>query len=194
MCPGGFVVNASSEEGRICVNGMSYSARDGENANSAILTEVLPEDLSEDILSGIEFQRQIEASAYNLTNGLGVPVDTVGSFVFGETTESDLTPTVKPKAIYSDISKIFPDFINFSLREGIKKLDLKLSGFADKKAILTAPEARSSCPVRITRNEDFSSTNISGLYPCGEGAGYAGGIMSAAVDGIKVAESIINSI
>ncbi len=194
MCPGGFVVNASSEEGRICVNGMSYSARDGKNANSAVLTEVLPEDLGEDILSGIELQRQIESTAYNLTKGKGVPVETVGSFVFGEKVESDVTPTVKPCAIYSDISKIFPDFVNNSLKEGIKRLDSKLSGFADKKAILTAPEARSSCPVRIVRNEDFCSTNLLGLYPSGEGAGYAGGIMSAAVDGIKVAESIINSL
>lgn len=194
MCPGGFVVNASSEENMLCINGMSYSAREGINANSAVLTEVLPEDLGEDILSGIELQRQIEANAYNLTNGQGVPIETVGSFVFGEKSDSNITPTVKPRAIYSDISKIFPDFITKSLKEGIKKLDRKLSGFADKSALLTAPEARSSCPVRIVRNEDFCSTNISGIYPCGEGAGYAGGIMSAAVDGIKVAESIINSL
>ena len=194
MCPGGFVVNASSEEGSICVNGMSYSDRQGINANSALLTEVLPEDLGEDILSGIELQRQIESAAYNLTDGLGVPVETVGSFVFGEKVESDITPTVKPRAIFSDISKIFPVFISESLKSGIKKLDLNLSGFADKKAILTAPEARSSCPVRLLRNEEFCSTSLLGLYPSGEGAGYAGGIMSAAVDGIKVAESIINSI
>lgn len=191
MCPGGFVVNASSEENMLCVNGMSYSDRSGKNANSAVLTEVLPEDLSEDILSGVELQRQIEAAAHNLTNGQGVPVETVGSFIFGEDTKPSLYPTVLPSAVYTDISKIFPDFVNRSLKEGIKQLDKKLSGFADKSALLTAPETRSSCPIRILRDESLSSTNVSGLYPCGEGAGYAGGIMSAAVDGIKVAESII---
>ena len=194
MCPGGFVVNASSEENMLCINGMSYSSRDGKNANSAVLTEVLPEDLGEDVLSGIELQRQIEANAYKLANGQGVPVETVGSFVFGEETKPSVAPTVLPKALFCNISKIFPDFVCSSLKKGILELDKKLSGFADKTALLTAPEARSSCPVRVVRNENLSSVNLEGLYPCGEGAGYAGGIMSAAVDGIKVAESIINSL
>jgi len=194
MCPGGQVVNASSEGGKICVNGMSNLARDGENANSAVLTEILPEDLGEDVLSGIELQRQIEQAAYNITQGKGVPVQTVGEYVFKEQVKSSVTPTVLPRAVNADISKIFPAFVNSSLKAGIQKLDKKLSGFADKSAILTAPEARSSCPVRILRNEELCSVSVEGLYPCGEGAGYAGGIMSAAVDGIKVAEKLINSL
>lgn len=194
MCPGGYVVNASSEDGKIAVNGMSYSARDGENANSAVLTEVLPEDLGDDLLSGIELQRRIEEAAYSLTNGKGVPVQTVGGYVFGEEFSPSVSPTVKPQAIFCSIDKLFPDFINNSLRSGIVELDKKLSGFADKGALLTGPETRSSSPVRMVRNENLVSCSIGGLYPSGEGAGYAGGIMSAAVDGMKCAESLINSL
>lgn len=194
MCPGGYVVNASSEGKRLAVNGMSYAARDGENANSAVLTEVLPEDLTDELLSGIELQRKIEEAAYNITNGKGVPVQTVGNYVFGEDSPATVTPTVKPQAVFTDISAIFPDFINKSLKAGIVELDKKLSGFADKGALLTAPETRSSSPVRMVRNEDLVSCSINGLYPSGEGAGYAGGIMSAAVDGMKCAESIISSL
>ncbi len=194
MCPGGYVVNASSEEGKIAVNGMSYAVRDGETANSAVLTEVLPEDLSDDLLSGIEFQRKIEEAAYSLTNGKGVPVQTVGGYVFGEDSPPSVWPTVKPQAVFCNIDKLFPDFINNSLKSGIVELDKKLSGFADKGALLTGPETRSSSPVRMIRNENLVSSSIGGLYPSGEGAGYAGGIMSAAVDGIKCAESLINSL
>ena len=187
------MVNASSEEGGTCVNGMSYSDRGGENANSAVLTEVLPEDLGEDVLSGIELQRQMEREAFLITGGKGVPTRSVGEYVFGQKTEATVKPTVLPFAVEADIQKIFPDFVNQALKEGIKQLDKKLSGFADKSALLTAPEARSSCPVRIVRDEELCSVSIKGLYPCGEGAGYAGGIMSAAVDGIKVAEKVIIS-
>ena len=194
MCPGGYVVNASSEEGRIAVNGMSYSDRGGDNANSAVLTEVLPQDLDEDLLSGIELQRKIEEAAYSLTGGKGVPVQTVGGYVYGEESSSSVTPTVKPQAIFSNLSEIFPDFINRSLKLGIVELDKKLKGFADKGALLTGPETRSSSPVRMLRNEDLVSVSLDGIYPSGEGAGYAGGIMSAAVDGIKCAESLINSL
>ncbi|MBQ1186532.1 MAG: FAD-dependent oxidoreductase [Clostridia bacterium] len=194
MCPGGYVVNASSEEGKIAVNGMSYFDRSGENANSAVLTEVLPEDLGADLLSGIEFQRKAEEAAYNLTNGKGVPVQTVGSFVNGNDCKPTVSPTIKPHAIFTDLSKIYPEFINNSLRLGISALDKKLGGFADSGAVLTGPETRSSSPLRIVRNEDLISISADGLYPAGEGAGYAGGIMSAAVDGIKCAESLINSL
>ncbi len=194
MCPGGFVVNASSEEGMTAVNGMSYTARDGKNANSALLTEVLPEDLEEDLLSGIELQRRIEKAAYDITEGRGVPVSTVGAYIDGKAAEPICRPTVLPKAVFSDIEKIFPDFINRSLKEGISALGKKLSGFDDKGALLTAPETRSSSPVRILRNEELCSVSLTGLYPSGEGAGYAGGIMSAAVDGIKCAESLIDSL
>lgn len=194
MCPGGFVVNASSENGMTAVNGMSYMARDGENANSAVLTEVLPEDLSEDILSGIELQRRIEKSAFELTNGKAVPVSTVSEYLCGKKSEPICEPTVKPRAQFCNIEKIFPDFINVSLKKGISELGKKLSGFDSNGAILTAPESRSSSPVRIVRDENMNSVSVSGVYPSGEGAGYAGGIMSAAVDGIKCAENLIDSL
>ena len=194
MCPGGYVVNASSEDRRIAVNGMSYCARDGKNANSAVLTEVLPEDLGDDVLSGIELQRSIEQAAYSLNDGRGVPVSTVGAYLYGENAEPICEPTVRPAAVYSDISKIFPEFINRSLKLGIAALDNRLSGFADDGAVLTAPETRSSSPVRMVRDEKLVSVSFTGVYPSGEGAGYAGGIMSAAVDGMKCAESLIDSL
>lgn len=194
MCPGGFVVNASSENGMTAVNGMSYMARDGENANSAVLTEVLPSDLSDDVLSGIELQRNIEKAAFDLAGKSAVPVSTVGEYLYKEKCEPICSPTVLPKAEFSDIEKVFPDFINSSLKRGIAELDKKLSGFANKGAVLTAPESRSSSPVRIVRNESLCSVSAVGVYPSGEGAGYAGGIMSAAVDGMKCAESLIDSL
>jgi len=192
MCPGGEVINASSEQESIAVNGMSKSARAAENANSALLVGVGTEDFgSKDVLAGVELQRKIETAAYNVTNGK-VPITTVGNFVFDEEFKiTKVKPTVKHCYIYADFTKIFPDFILDSLKQGIIAFDKKIKGFADTSAILTAPETRSSSPVRIVRKDDFESVNISGLYPCGEGAGYAGGIMSAAVDGIKVAEKLI---
>ena len=195
MCPGGQVINASSEENGIAVNGMSYSARDGENANSALLVGVLPEDLpGNDVLSGIYMQRDIEQKAYNIGNGK-VPITTVGNFVFGEKAEfTRVNPTVKPKTVICHIDEIYPTFITDSLKEGIELLDKKLSCFSDKSAVITAPETRSSSPVRILRNETYNSVSVSGLYPCGEGAGYAGGIVSAAVDGLRCAEKVIESL
>ncbi len=193
MCPGGEVINSSSEQGGIAVNGMSYSRRDGKNANSALLVGVNPEDLTgDDVLAGCEFQRKIEQTAYNICSG-SVPVTTVGEFVFGKNAEiTEVNPTVKPNYAFADFKKIFPAFVADSLKEGIVEFDKKINGFASESAVLTAPETRSSSPVRILRNEKFQSVNLEGLYPAGEGAGYAGGIMSAAVDGIKVAEAIIN--
>lgn len=192
MCPGGVVVNASSEDKKTAINGMSYSARDKENANSAVLTEVNPSDLEgDDILAGVEFQRELESKAYNLTSGKGVPVQTLGSYLKGKDCVATVTPSVLPKPVFCDISTIFPEFINDSLRKGIMEFDKKIKGFADQGIVITAPESRSSSPVRILRGEDLNSVNIRGIYPCGEGAGYAGGIMSAAVDGIKCAEAVI---
>ncbi len=192
MCPGGEVINASSEQDGIAVNGMSKSKRDGKNANSALLVGVNTEDFeSNDVLAGVRLQQRIEKAAFKIANGK-IPVTTVGSFVFGEEYRiTKVKPTVKPEVENADFSKIFPDFICDSLKKGIIAFDKKINGFADNSAILTAPETRSSSPVRILRNDDFQSVNINGLYPCGEGPGYAGGIMSAAVDGIKVAEKII---
>ncbi|MBE6750141.1 MAG: hypothetical protein E7560_03145 [Ruminococcaceae bacterium] len=192
MCPGGEVVNASSEDGGIAVNGMSNSKRDGKNANSALLVNISPEDFpSGNVLAGCELQRKIEKKAYEICGG-AVPVTTVGSFVFGEKAQiGKVVPTVRPRFELADFGDIFPSFIVESLKEGIKLFDKKIEGFAQREAVLTAPETRSSAPVRIMRNADMQSTLVKGIYPCGEGAGYAGGIMSAAVDGICVAEKII---
>ena len=192
MCPGGEVVNASSEVGGIAVNGMIESRRDGINANSALLVGINPEDLQGDnVFAGCELQQQIEHNAYSIADG-AVPITTVGNFVFDKKAQiGDVKPTVKPQYAFADFSQIFPEFIVNSLKDGIIEMDKKISGFATPNAILTAPETRSSSPVRIVRNEEGESTAFGGIYPCGEGAGYAGGIMSAAVDGIKSAEKII---
>ena len=194
MCPGGEVINASSFIGGLAVNGMSNSSRDAENANSAVLVGVEPSDFpSSDILAGCELQEKIEKAAYNLGCG-AVPVNTVGNFVFGKEFKiSKVKPSVKPSFVYADFTKIFPQFICESLKEGIKNFGKKISGFDDCEAILTAPETRSSAPVRILRDDEFQS-NLRGIYPCGEGAGYAGGIISAAVDGMTVAEKIIENL
>ena len=195
MCPGGEVVNASSEQGGIAVNGMSESRRDGVNANSALLVGVNPEDFDgDDVLAGCELQRQIEQKAYQIGQGF-VPITTVGNFIFEEKPEiGAVKPTVKPNYVFADFTDIYPEFIIESLKDGIKEMDKKIRGFACRDAVLTAPETRSSSPVRIVRNEAGESVTYSGIYPCGEGAGYAGGIMSAAVDGIKSAETIIESV
>lgn len=195
MCPGGEVINASSELGAIAVNGMSNSLRNGRNANSALLVNVNPEDFGgDDILAGCELQRKIERTAYKVCGG-EVPITTVGNFVFGEEAKlSKVKPTVTPRYRFADFDTIFPDFITESLREGIKAFDRKISGFASPSAVLTAPETRSSSPVRVVRDEYSQSVSHIGVYPCGEGAGYAGGIVSAAVDGITVAENIVKSL
>lgn len=195
MCPGGEVINASSEIRGIAVNGMSNSRRDGKNANSALLVGVAPEDLEGDnVFAGCELQRRIEQNSYNVSNG-AVPITTVGKLLFDtEEKIGRVKPTVKPNFVFADFGEIFPEFILNSLKDGIKEMDKRIVGFADGEAILTAPETRSSSPVRILRNENGVSVSRKGIYPCGEGAGYAGGIMSAAVDGIKTAELIINAI
>ncbi len=195
MCPGGEVINSSSEINGIAINGMSNSKRDGINSNSALLVGIEPSDFeSNDILAGCYLQEKIEQAAFNLHKG-SVPINTVGNFVFGEEFKiTKVKPTVKPKYTYSDFSEIFPEFVVSSLKEGIKEFGKKIKGFDDRSAILTAPETRSSAPIRIVRNAELQSINVNGLYPCGEGAGYAGGIVSAAVDGMTVAEAIINQI
>lgn len=194
MCPGGEVINASSEYGGIAVNGMSYSRRDGMNANSAVLVSVEPGDLEgDDVLAGCALQKRVESAAYSAADG-AVPVTTVGNFLYGEPFKlTKVTPTVKPNYAYCDLGEILPDFVVASLREGLPLLDKRLNGFAAPYAVLTAPETRSSSPVRIVRDETGQSVSHKGLYPCGEGAGYAGGIMSAAADGIKTAEKIIEN-
>ena len=192
MCPGGEVVNASSEENMLAVNGMSESRRDGVNANSALLVGVEPSDFSgEDVLAGLEFQRKIEKAAFGVAGGK-VPICTVGHLLNGDEQKlGKIKPTVKPEFAFCELEDIFPHFVVESLKEGISLFGKKIEGFDCPEAIVTAPETRSSSPVRIIR-DPVGNANVSGIYPCGEGAGYAGGIMSAAVDGIKTAENILN--
>ncbi len=195
MCPGGEVINSSSEEGGLAVNGMSNSARDGQNANSALLVSVEPQDLkSDDIMAGCYLQQKIEKKAYEIAQG-SVPITTVGQLLKGEKSKiGRVKPTVKPSCVFADFESIFPKFITDSLKEALPLFDRKIKGFASSDAILTAPETRSSSPIRILRNDKYQSESIKGLYPCGEGAGYAGGIMSAAVDGMRVAEQVIDDL
>ncbi len=190
MCPGGVVVNASSEEKMLAVNGMSYSARDGENANSALLVEVKPTDLAGgDVLEGVRLQREIEKRAYSVKDG-AVPICYVGD-ITGEEILDPVAPTVKPDTVRCDINAVLPDFIADSIKEALPLFEKRIRGFSDANAVLTFPETRSSSPVRLKRDKDYEALGIAGVYPAGEGAGYAGGIMSAAVDGMRVAEAII---
>lgn len=192
MCPGGTVVASASEKGGVVTNGMSEYARDGENANSALLVNVMPDDIpGDDVLGGIEFQRRIERKAYELAGGYFAPAQTVGDFLYANDAKPELEPTYKPGIKYCDLSDVLPDFVIDTMREALPLLDKKLHGFSREGAVLTAPETRSSSPVRILRDDKTRQSNIVGLYPCGEGAGYAGGIMTAAVDGIKTAEAIV---
>ena len=191
MCPGGYVVNASSEEGRIAVNGMSYSKRDGKNANTAVIVTVTPEDYGKDsILSGMEFQRQLEECAYREGKG-SVPVQLFGDFRRNVPSKGpgSVLPQIKGKYTWANVRNIFPEYLAQSLEEGILRFDRKISGYAGNDAVLSAVESRTSSPVRILRDETLQST-VKGFYPCGEGAGYTGGITSAAMDGLKVAEAV----
>ena len=191
MCPGGFVVNASSEEGMLAVNGMSYHDRGGTNANSAIIVTVTPDDFSGDTpLAGIEFQRNLEKNAFQLANGK-IPVQLFGDFCNNRCSEQfgDIRPEMRGNYAFANVRSIFPDEIADSIEAGIKKFNDKIHGFSKEDTLLSGVESRTSSPVRIPRNETLMS-EITGIYPCGEGAGYAGGITSAAMDGMKVAEKI----
>lgn len=194
MCPGGEVIASSSELETVVTNGMSRYSRNKPNANSALLVNVNTEDFPSDHpLAGIEFQRIWERKAFRLAgSNYNAPAQTVGDFLDGIPTRDfgHIKPSYTPAVTPTDIALCLPDYVTSSLREAIVHLDKKLSGFADPAAVLTAIESRSSSPVRILRDENCRSISIKGVYPAGEGAGYAGGIVSAAVDGIKVAESI----
>lgn len=190
MCPGGYVVNASSEEGRLAVNGMSYHARDSKNANSAIVVTVTPDDYGkEHPLAGIKFQRKLEEAAYKAGKGR-IPVQRYEDFLLGRISEDvKVKPCMKGAYTFADLRPVLPEFLNQALEEGMEKFNAKIRGFSSPDTILSAVESRTSSPVRILRDGEMEST-LKGLYPCGEGAGYAGGITSAAVDGIKTAEAI----
>ncbi|HJA93900.1 MAG TPA: NAD(P)-binding protein [Candidatus Eisenbergiella merdipullorum] len=202
MCPGGYVVNASSEEGRLAVNGMSYSGRDGKNANSAIVVSVTPEDYgAEGPLSGIAFQRKLEEKAFRAAGG-AVPVQRYadyaqeagqgGSRDAGREKKErfvpeDFSPAIKGAWQFADLRDILPPSVRRAFLQGMEAFDRIIPGFADDAVCLSGVESRTSSPVRIPRDESFQS-QIRGLYPCGEGAGYAGGITSAAMDGMRIAE------
>lgn len=194
MCPGGVVMPSSSEEKEIVTNGMSTFARDGENANSAILVNVTPEDFSgESPLEGIYFQKDLEEKAFVLGgSNFYAPVQTVEDFMNNRKTNKlgIVNPTYKPGVTFANLQEILPIFVTKTLKEGLRDFDKKIKGFANPDSILTGVETRSSSPVRIIRDENCMS-NIKGIYPCGEGAGYAGGIMTAAIDGIKCAIQIL---
>lgn len=197
MCPGGEVVAGASEEGGVCVNGMSRYARDGAQANSALLVEVRPDDLpGEGVLAGVAFQRELERSAFRAASDLAAyaaPAQRLGDFMgmprkAGRPQAPSVVPTYPRGVRDTRLDGILPAFVVDSLREAIPVFDRRLRGFADPEALLTAVEARSSAPVRILRDgKTLQSTNVAGLYPAGEGAGYAGGIMSAAADGLRIA-------
>ncbi|MCP1109206.1 putative FAD-dependent dehydrogenase [Lachnospiraceae bacterium PFB1-21] len=191
MCPGGYVVNASSEEGKIAVNGMSYAARDGKNANGAIVVTVTPEDFpGNDVLAGVEYQRQLEAKAFSLGKG-SVPIQTYENFKNNQMNGESIgfLPQIKGAYKEAPLHELFSKEIKETLTEGIEAFGRKIKGFDDPRAILSGVESRTSSPVRIERNEEGIS-NLAGLYPCGEGAGYAGGITSAGMDGLRVASFI----
>lgn len=191
MCPGGFVVNASSEPGMLAVNGMSNHARDEKNSNSAIIVSVTPEDYDgTGPLAGVEFQRKWEQKAYEAGKGK-VPVQRFQDFCDKKKTTAfgKITPNIKGNYEMADLNNCLPEYVVHDIIEGIFSFDKKLTGFADGDTILAGIESRTSSPVRIERDDSFQS-NIKGIYPCGEGAGYAGGIMSAAMDGMKVYEAI----
>lgn len=212
MCPGGEVVASASEEGRLVVNGMSYHSRNLDNANSALLVNVNPEDIDgEEILGGIAFQRNLEEIAYRLGGGnYNAPVQTVGTFLEKSSSDSSksnyyqaldidydslfdrMKATYRPGIVHADLKALLPEFVVEALQEALPEFGRKIKGFDDHRAILTGIESRSSAPVRIIRNPDtLESVSMRGLYPIGEGAGYAGGITSSAVDGIKGAEAVI---
>lgn len=195
MCPGGMVISASSEEGQIVTNGMSMHSRDGKNANSALLVGVTPEDFeSTHPLAGAQFQRKWESLAFTLGgSNYTAPAQRVGDFLEdrASTEIGSIDKTYTPGVKMTDLRKCLPDYVTDTLKMAIVEFDKKIKGFNSPDAIMTGVETRSSSPIRIQRGDSLES-NIKGLYPVGEGAGYAGGIMSAAIDGIKVAEKVIN--
>ncbi|MFI3157308.1 MAG: NAD(P)/FAD-dependent oxidoreductase [Methylococcaceae bacterium] len=193
MCPGGTVVAATSEAGHVVTNGMSQYSRNERNANSGIVVGITPDDYPGHPLAGIDFQRRLEAGAFRLGGeSYEAPGQLVGDFLAqrASTAFGTVQPSYTPGVHLCDLSSALPDYAITAIREAIPAFDKKIKGFAMKDAVLTGVETRTSSPIRIKRNEHYQSLNITGLYPAGEGAGYAGGILSAAVDGIKVAEAL----
>jgi hypothetical protein len=198
MCPGGTVVAATSEEGHVVTNGMSQYSRNERNANAAIVVGITPEqDYPQHVFAGIDLQQQLEALAYELGGkNYNAPAQLVGDFLQGKpsTELASVTPSYQPGVTLTDLSKALPAYAITAIQEAIVAFDKQIKGFAMSDAVLTAVETRTSSPICIVRGGDFQSLNTRGLYPAGEGAGYAGGILSAAIDGIKVAEAIAQDI
>ncbi|RYF49224.1 MAG: NAD(P)/FAD-dependent oxidoreductase, partial [Comamonadaceae bacterium] len=194
MCPGGTVVAAASEPGKLVTNGMSQYSRAERNANAGIVVGITPKDYPGDVMAGVEFQRKWEARAFELGgSNYFAPAQTVGDFIAGRasTTLGSVVPSYKPGVTPCDLSTALPDYAIEAIREALPAIDRKMKGFALDDAVLTGVETRTSSPIGITRRPDtFQSMNVAGLYPAGEGAGYAGGIYSAAIDGIEVAEAV----
>lgn len=191
MCPGGYVINSSSIEGKLCINGMSYHDRSGENSNSAIVATVDSKIFGEGNLAGMNFQNKIEKRAYELGCGKA-PVQRVKDFLENRVTEKlgEVNPTFKPDYTFKNLNDIYPDSINHAIKNALNVMDKRVNGFCDDDAILTGVETRTSSPIRIVR-KDYRSERIKNLYPIGEGAGYSGGIISSALDGLKCAIEIL---
>lgn len=194
MCPGGQVVASASEEGGVVTNGMSYHARDGKNANAAVVVSVDGRDFDQDPTQAIAFQRQLEQAAYRAGGGgYAAPAENVPSFLAGQgrLTIGRVQPTYDRGVTPYDLGSLLPEELAATMRTGLSAFERKIAGYTAPDAILTGLETRTSSPVRLPRGEDFQALDLPGLYPCGEGAGYAGGIMSAAVDGLRVARAIL---
>jgi uncharacterized FAD-dependent dehydrogenase len=193
MCPGGTVVAATSEPGRVVTNGMSQYSRNERNANSGLVVGITPADYPGGTLAGVAFQRHWESRAFAAGGGAyAAPVQLVGDFLAGRpsTALGSVTPSYRPGVLPTDLSLCLPDFAIAALREALPAFARQIDGYAMADAVMTGVETRTSAPVRIARGPDYQSRNTRGLYPAGEGAGYAGGILSAGVDGIKVAEAL----
>lgn len=190
------MVAAASESGGVVTNGMSLADRDGENANAALLVTVNPEDFPyEGPLGGMLWQRELEQRAYAVSGSYKAPAQLVGDFLNNKASSGPgcVEPSYKPGVAWCDLHDVLPSVITVAIAEALPKLELNLAGYSNADAVMTGPETRSSSPVRIIRTENRRSS-VGGLYPCGEGAGYAGGIMSAALDGIQTAEAIIQEL
>jgi uncharacterized protein len=197
MCPGGLVVAATSEIGRVVTNGMSQYSRNERNANSGIVVGITPDDYPEHPLAGIDFQRRLESRAFELGGGTyAAPAQLVGDFLANRPSQDlgKVHPSYTPNVNLCDLSESLPDYAIAAIREALPAFNKQIKGFAMDDAMLTGVETRTSSPIRIKRNEKYQSLNVEGLFPAGEGAGYAGGILSAGIDGIKVAEAVALSI
>jgi uncharacterized FAD-dependent dehydrogenase len=193
MCPGGTVVAAASEPGRVVTNGMSQYSRNERNANAGIVVGVTPADFPGGVLAGVEFQRRWEAAAFAAGGGdYRAPGQLVGDFIAGQASGAfgEVLPSYRPGVRLTDLSACLPDYAIAAIREALPAFARQIAGFDRADAVLTGVETRTSSPVRVTRGRDFQSLSVRGLYPAGEGAGYAGGILSAAVDGIRVAQAV----